>query len=393
MITSLTRSAQGAFPSRISRTGAAFLALASISTLAACADKEEPGAEATAMTVTATDSTCDVSGTEATTGTASFDVSNNGEKTTEFYVYTSGGRVIGEVENIGPGATRKLIAHFAEPGDYTLTCKPGMVGDGFSAPLTVTGEAQDATEGDDALAEATEGYITYVRTQTRSLDSMTSDWVDAIEAGDVDEAKRLYPLVRTPYERIEPVAESFPDDLDPRIDLREADIQEGDTWTGFHKIEKQLWVDGKITDQTKADAQQLRADITELVDQVALDSYEISPVQIASGAQGLLDEIATSKITGEEDIFSHTDLYDFQANLDGSRAAIAALEVPLNEREPELLGDINSRFDDVQKLLDGYREGDAFIPYEEVNQDQRRELSDTLDMLTAKVATVQEVVA
>ena len=42
------------------------------------------------------------------------------------------------------------------------------------------------------------------------------------------------------YERIEPVAESF-GDLDPALDARQADIEEGKEWTGWHKIEKDLW--------------------------------------------------------------------------------------------------------------------------------------------------------
>ena len=366
--------------------------LAAASTLSACADKAGTS-QATGFTVAADDSTCDVSGGEANTGTVNFDITNKGSKTTEFYVYTAAGRVVGEVENIGPGATRKLVAQINDPGDYTLTCKPGMVGDGISKPLKVTGDALSAGGGDAVLAEAADGYLSYVRSQVSALDSATNDFVAAVDAGDVTEAKRLFPLTRTPYERIEPVAESFPDDLDPRLDLREADVQEGDTWTGFHKIEKQLWVDGTITEETKADAQQLRADVTELVNGVNADDYTVEPVQIASGAQGLLDEIATSKITGEEDIFSHTDLYDFQANLDGSKAAIASLEKALNERDKGLLSEINTRFDAVQKLLDAHRQGDGFASYDTLSESDRRQLSDALDVLTEKVSTVQEVVA
>lgn len=379
-------------PNRLAAIAVAGVCAASLS---ACADKADISEGATVMSVAASDEACEVSSTEATTGSATFDVSNSGTKITEFYVFSEGGRVIGEVENIGPGASRKLVAHFGEPGTYTLTCKPGMVGEGISSELQVTGEAQSATNNDQALQEAVDGYLAYVQSQVRSLDSFTDDWVEAIEGDDINRAKELYPLVRTPYERIEPVAESFPNDLDPRLDLREADLMEGDTWTGFHKIEKQLWVDGAITDETKADVAQLRTDVTELVEGVNDESYTLSPVQIASGAQGLLDEIATGKITGEEDIFSHTDLYDFQANLDGSRAAIAALEVPLNERNPELLRGINEQFDAVQALLDKYREpgSDAFISYEKVDTAQRKELSDALDVLTEKVSQVQEVVA
>lgn len=375
----------------MNRTASVLAAALALGSLTACADKVDES-QSTNFTVAATDDACTVSGAEATTGTSTFEVTNNGEKTTEFYVYTSGGRVVGEVENIGPGATRKLVVQITNPGDYTLTCKPGMVGDGFSQTLKVTGEAVEAST-DEVLTQAVDGYISYVRSQTTALQGQVDAFVAAIESDDIDTAKELFPLARTPYERIEPVAESFPNDLDPRIDLREADIQEGDTWSGFHKIEKDLWVNKKITDETKADAAQLKQDIAELVDGVAADDYTLAPVQIASGAQGLLDEIATSKITGEEDIFSHTDLYDFQANLDGSRAAIASLEKALNERDPQLLTDINERFDAVQTLLDAYREGDGFVSYDKVSQEERRELSDALDVLTEKVSTVQEVVA
>ena len=375
----------------MNRTVSVLVAGLALGSLTACADKVDES-QSTNFTVAATDDACTVSGAEATTGTSTFEVTNNGEKTTEFYVYTSGGRVVGEVENIGPGATRKLVVQITDPGDYTLTCKPGMVGDGFPQTLKVTGEAVEAST-DEVLTQAVDGYISYVRSQTTALQGQVDEFVAAIESDDIDTAKELFPLARTPYERIEPVAESFPNDLDPRIDLREADIQEGDTWSGFHKIEKDLWVNKKITDETKADAAQLKQDIAELVDGVAADDYTLAPVQIASGAQGLLDEIATSKITGEEDIFSHTDLYDFQANLDGSRAAIASLEKALNERDPQLLTDINERFDAVQTLLDTYREGDGFVSYDKVSQDERRKLSDALDVLTEKVSTVQEVVA
>ncbi|MCK6160037.1 iron uptake system protein EfeO [Corynebacterium simulans] len=370
---------------------AAVAGTAAVLSLSACADKVDE-AESTNFTVTASDESCEVSGTEATTGTSTFDVTNTGKKTTEFYVYTSGGRVVGEVENIGPGATRKLVVQITDPGEYTLTCKPGMVGDGISQKLNVTGEAVAATE-DEVLTQAVDGYISYVRSQTNNLQGQVDEFVAAIEAGDLEKSKELFALARTPYERIEPVAESFPDDLDPRIDLREADVEEGDAWTGFHKIEKDLWVNKKITDETKKDAAQLKKDIAELVDGVAADDYTLTPVQIASGAQGLLDEIATSKITGEEDIFSHTDLYDFQANLDGSKAAIASLEKALNERDPQLLTDINERFEKVQTLLDKYKEGEGFVSYDKVSQEERKELSDALDVLTEKVSTVQEVVA
>lgn len=146
---------------------AAVAGTAALLSLSACADKVDE-AESTNFTVTASDESCEVSGAEATTGTSSFDVTNNSKKTTEFYVYTSGGRVVGEVESIGSGATRKLVVQITDPGEYTLTCNPGMVGDGISQKLNVTGEAVAATE-DEVLTQAVDGYISYVRSQTNNL--------------------------------------------------------------------------------------------------------------------------------------------------------------------------------------------------------------------------------
>lgn len=357
--------------------------------LAGCTEKASSDAEA--ITVTATDTSCDVSTEEAVTGHSTFAITNNGTKVTEFYVFATGDRALGEVENICPGLTRQLIVSIPEAGEYELSCRPGMVGDGVRQPFTVTGDSQAASDADGKLAEAADGYRRYIRSQAEALVTTTGEFVAAVEAGNVDEAKRMFPLTRTYYERIEPEAESF-GDLDPRLDLREADLEPGQDWTGFHRIEKDLWVDGLQPD-TNAIADQLVVDIQELANLVNAEDYTIDPTRIAGDAQGLLDEISTSKITGEEDIFSHTDLYDFQANVDGSQAAIAALRPVLDEQDPELGPVIDSRFADLDAALQQYREGEGFVSYDTVTEPQRQELSRLLDALSAEVSKVQGVVA
>ncbi|MER2224253.1 MAG: EfeM/EfeO family lipoprotein, partial [Rhodococcus sp. (in: high G+C Gram-positive bacteria)] len=178
----------------------------------------------------------------------------------------------------------------------------------------------------------------------------------------------------------------------PKLDLREADLEPGQVWTGFHRLEKDLWVTGLQPD-TNAVADQLLEDIQYLADQVNAEDYTIDPTKIAGDAQGLLDEISTSKITGEEDIFSHTDLWDFQANVDGSQAAIAALNPILQERNPELAQRIADRFADLDAALAQFRVGDGFVYYDTVTEAQRQELSRKIDALSAEVSQVQEVVA
>lgn len=383
---------------KVHPSAAALAAALAALALTSCQAKEnestsaEDGAGAPAeITVEASDTECTLSGTEGTTGANTFVITNNGSKVTEFYVYSAGERVMGEVENISPGLQRKLIVQLTQPGTYTTACKPGMIGDGLRGEFTVTGdEVQIDTEG--KFKEAADNYKRYVVSQSDALVPAVESFVAAVKAGDVEAAKAQYPTSRVYFERIEPVAESFPNDLDPRIDLREADLEPGQKWTGFHALEKQLWVTGLQPD-ANALADQLVADVKELNAGVKAPDFTVDSTQIAGGAQGLLDEISTSKISGEEDIFSHTDLWDFNANLQGSQTAVASVRPILDERNPDLGKRVDQRFEEVEALLEKYREGDGFVLYDKVTEPERQELSRAIDALSKEVSQVQGVIA
>lgn len=386
-----------ALPTTTKAGVAATAALLAALSLTSCQAKESSGAgsdkggAAKEVTVTASDTACELSATEGATGANTFVITNNGNKVTEFYVYGEGERVMGEVENISPGLNRKLIVQLTEPGTYQTACKPGMVGDGIRGDYKVTGDSvQIDTEG--KFKEAADSYKRYVNSQTDALIPATQTFVDAVKKGDVEAAKAQFPIARTYYERIEPVAESFPNDLDPRIDLREADLEPGQKWTGFHALEKQLWVTGLQPD-ANALADQLMADVKELDAGVKAPDWTIDSTQIAGGAQGLLDEVASSKITGEEDIFSHTDLWDFNANVQGSRTAVSSVRPILDERNPDLGKRVDQRFAEVEALLMKLRAGDGFVLYDKVTEPQRQELSRAIDALSKEVSQVQGVIA
>ncbi|CAB4914105.1 MAG: peptidase M75 [Actinobacteria bacterium] len=364
---------------------------ASLALLAACGGGSSAGGSSSEasddIAVAATDTTCDVDASELDAGTHQFTVTNTGSSTTEFYVYAEGDRIMGEVENIAPGVARSLLVELPA-GDYQTACKPGMVGDGIRNALTVTGESQQLSD-DAQLQTAVEDYTRYVGSQTTALQEQTQAFVDAVNAGDVDTAKALYPVARTYFERIEPVAESF-GDLDPRIDARENDVEEGDTWTGFHVLERDLWVTGDLSASGPV-ADQLMTDVEDLVTQV--QTLELQPLDLANGALGLLDEIAASKVTGEEERYSHTDLWDFQANLDGSQAAITSLRPVIAEADPDLATALDDAFAATQAELAQYASGDGFVLYTALTPEQVQGLSDSLNALAAQVSQVPAVVA
>ena len=157
------------------------------------------------------------------------------------------------------------------------------------------------------------------------------------------------------------------------MDAREADLEPGEKWTGWHRIEKDLWPERaeNYTPLTEAQRNEFAADLVAntntLYERVRKLSYTAD--QIANGSKGLLDEVATGKVTGEEEYWSRTDLWDFQANVDGARVGFDGLRPLLEKRgETELDGQIDSRFLALQKLLDQHKEGDGFVFYNELTR-------------------------
>jgi iron uptake system component EfeO len=379
----------------MSRTSRVAVLLTASAALAACTSTAPPsgGGDAAGgggpIAVTAADDSCQVAAAEAPAGTITFSVRNTGNKITEFYLYGTGDRIMGEVENIGPGLTRDLIVEVPDGGSYTTACKPGMVGDGIRAPFTVTGSAARSVDENTRLAEATAGYHRWVTSQIEALVPKTQEFVDAVKAGDVATAQALFPVARTYWERIEPVAESF-GDIDPKIDGREDDERDpGVEFTGYHRLEKDLWVDGLQPD-SPAVADQLMADIEDLQSRVT--TVELTPVQLANGAKELLDEVATGKITGEEDRYSHTDLWDFKANVEGSQGAVAALRPVIDEKDPTLGPLLDERFAAVDALLEEYRAGDGYRLYTDLTEDDIRRMTEAVDALGEPVSQVAGVV-
>ncbi|MBC9819950.1 iron uptake system protein EfeO [Terrabacter sp. MAHUQ-38] len=359
--------------------------------LAACTDKADPTGSSTAaggpITVTATDTTCQLSATTAKAGTVTFQVTNAGSKVNEFYLYAEGDRIVSEVENITPGLKRELKVEITEPGTFSTACKPGMVGDGIRGTFTVTGTAV-AGSADQKVAKAIADYKAFVASETDELVEGTEAFVAAVKAGDVAKAKSLYAQARHPWEAIEPVAESF-GDLDPRIDGREDVVEEGMKFTGYHRLEKDLWVTGLKKD-SNAIADQLLADVKE----IAAKSKTVEPtaLTIANGAKALLDEVATGKITGEEERYSHTDLWDFDGNLEGSRQALAVLRPVISAKAPELQKALDARFKELSGLLGSHKTGADYKSYTALSDADIKALTVALDALSEQVSKVPGVV-
>lgn len=393
------------------------LTAASTLLLVSCVDNSDTAADG-AITVSSTSDKCTVSTASVTSGNHTFTITNDGDKVTEFYLLGSDGlRIVSEKENIAPGSSADLTVTLP-PGDYFTACKPGLRGANVGqAAFQVTGDALEVDASDQQrFDEAVTSYVNFVKNEVAELVPNVDEFATAYINGDDEKARALYAPTRVNYERIEPLAEAL-GTLDPRIDYREVDylaeaedLQADDPtfteWIGFHRIEKDLWppaeddrnADGSparegwepsTPEDRKRIGETLIEDVDKLYDTVHAPDFaaeqEITISTVSNGASGLLEEIAVTKVTGEENWWSHYDLWDFQANLQGSRIAfdlVAPIAESKGEEGTELVAEINKRFDDLQALLNEYGSLDAgFTMYDEVTAAQQAELTRKIDAL------------
>lgn len=379
------------------RTPARLSAFAACLLLAGCTTTEATSGDRLVEVDSGNDS-CDLSTTEAAAGTLTFRVRNSGSKVTEFYLLAGDGlRIVGEVENVGPSLTRDLVVSVPD-GGYVTACKPGMRGKGIRGTFTVTpsDEKVPVVGGEAVLVkQANDTYAAYVEDQSAQLLENTQRFVELYEAGRDDAARALYPVARTHWERIETVAESF-GDLDPRMDAREADLEPGQAWTGWHRIEKDLWPQRATGYTPLTAAQRSRVARRLLADTRTLDrrvrKLRYAADEIANGSRGLLEEVATGKLTGEEEYWSRTDLWDFQANVDGARVAFEGVRPLVERRDPSLAKKIAAEFAALQTLLDHHRRGDGFERYDRLSQVEVKRLSDAVNALSEPLSRLTAVV-
>jgi iron uptake system component EfeO len=360
-------------------------ALSGCLVLAACgspggtAAAPAPAEPTTTVKIALSDAGCQPTPDTVPGGPVTFAVTNAGSAAVTEAELQKDGKILGEKENVTAGIDGTFALRL-DSGTYSMYC-PGATKDTWS--FTVSGAAPTAA-ADTSLTDATSKYHDYVVTEVDTLTTTTKAFTDAVRAGDIAKAKTLFAPARVHYEDIEPVAESF-GDLDPDIDARIDDVPDPTKWTGFHRIEKALWTDNSLAGMTPM-ADKLDADVATLKSKVATNTYQ--PAELANGASDLLTEVSTTKVTGEEDRYSHTDLWDFAANIAGAREAFELLKPALAVKDPDLAQQLDARFTDVTAGLAKFQQGDGYVDYSTVAEPDRRKLADAVNALAEPLSKV-----
>jgi iron uptake system component EfeO len=356
--------------------------------VAACADKSSSSDSAAApgaatVNITLTDDGCTASPATATAGPINFQIKNSGATKVSEAELLREDTIMGEKENLTPGLSGSFSLKL-EAGKYSVYCPNAKT---EKTDFTVSGSAAAGTTDPavaTALTDATTKYQQYVAAEVDKLLPATKTFTDAVRGGNLAAAKAAFAPARYYYEEVEPVAESF-GDLDPDLDARIDDVDNPADWTGFHRIEKGLWED-KSTKGLAPIATKLDQDVAKLKTLVATVKFQ--PAQLANGATELLNEVASSKITGEEDRYSHTDLSDFEANVIGGQTAFQLLQPALQKIDPTLSTTVQQQFAAVLDSIKPYKKGNDYVDYSTVTEDQRKALTQKVDALAEPLSQV-----
>jgi iron uptake system component EfeO len=383
MTMSLARRATGSLAAAVTLAGG----------LAACSSSSNPssnqsggdtksGAARVANVTITSAKGCAADRTEFAAGGITFKITNKNATAVSEVELLSGERILGEKENVAPGLGGQFAVK-VDAGTYTLYC-PGAATE--KSTIKVTGTAKPVADSLAALIkEGTAAYKEYVDTQIGYLVAATGKLNDALKGTDLTAAQDAYIAARPYYEKVEPVAESFVDgtqNLDADIDARENDVP-ASQWSGYHLIEKALFKDKTLAGLTKW-GDKLVTDVGLLQTKAKALTYRAP--DLANGAQGLLDEVASGKITGEEERYSHIDMVDMANNVEGSEQAFADLKPALDKIDASLASTIATGFTALNAVIDTYRTQDnpsGYVLYTALTDADRRSLA-------ASVKAVQE---
>ncbi|MBF0804838.1 MULTISPECIES: iron uptake system protein EfeO [unclassified Neisseria] len=338
------------------------------------------------VNVAVNDTACEPMELSVPSGKVVFNIKNNSGRKLEWEIL-KGVMVVDERENIAPGLSDKMTVTLL-PGEYDMTC--GLLNNP-RGKLTVTdsGFKQAGGEADfEKLAQPLADYKSYVQAETKELVAKTSAFVAAVKAGDIEKAKSMFADTRSHYERIEPIAELF-NELDPAIDAREDDFKQGPKdpeFTGFHRIEHALWIE-KSANGVKEVADKLEADVKKL--QAEIDALTFPPNKVVGGAAVLIEEVAGSKISGEEDRYSHTDLSDFQANIEGAQKIVELFRPMIAEKNQAILDKTDANFKQVNDILAKYKTAQGFETYDKLTEPDRRTLQAPINALAEDLAQLR----
>lgn len=246
-----------------------------------------------------------------------------------------------------------------------------------AASVTENRSSKSTTTSDGTgFSKAVDAGLSYFRERAGDQLPLVETLATAIEDGDMDRAKTAYVKARPPYEEIEVLAASF-EQTDSNIDARPVDFAKGETsekFRGFHRIERLLYREDDL-EAAVPYAHRLTEDVKRL--QHDLERREqFGPKKSFAGMIGLANEVATKKITSEEETFSDQSLLIFRQNWRGIHNQFEPFAPAVAARDAAVAREEQRAYEAAQSVLEPYFDYGCLgaTSYRSVGNDKRNEI-------------------
>jgi iron uptake system EfeUOB component EfeO/EfeM len=353
--------------------GAAALVIVGLGVFWYAAKTTRPQSIDGAIMVTVTDEACEPAELTVPAGKATFRIHNASERPLEWEIL-DGVMVVAERENITPGLNAILTPRL-KAGTYDITC--GLLSNPRGKLTVVATAASEAAKAAPELRHfigPLSEYQVYLSRRSNELAAATATLSERVAAGDVEGAKAAWLAARQPWRQLAPVTGRIADlvnSMDPLAEYlaqREADP----AFIGFHRIEYALWSEG-TTEGLAPVAAELATAAATVKDRVK--QAKPGPADLAGNAASLAARVA-DQAAASQTPYSHSDLAEYSADLDGITKSAIVVEPLVREANPATADALTSALDAARATLDGLKLDGAFPSYDTVDDAGRKKISE-----------------
>lgn len=309
-----------------------------------------------------------------------------------FLTDASSGAVYAYLDSVSHGSTANLYVNLGS-GSYAFRCAMDEQEPTTGPTVTVPG---DAPKPAPAVAGVTQAdlipisikYQHYVSGRLPTLAAQVNALRTDIASGNLAKARADWLTAHLSYETLGAAYGAF-GDLDGAINGLATGLPGGASnagFTGFHRIEYELWHGG--TTAAKRYADRLVTDLAAL--QKQFQRVELDPRQVAIRAHEITENALQFSLPGQDNYGSGTDLATISANLTGTRQVLDLLQPLLAPRYPASTH-TRAELDATQRLVDSYHSAHGWTPPSALSTTQREHLDAAISELTELLAPVASI--
>jgi high-affinity iron transporter len=223
------------------------------------------------------------------------------------------------------------------------------------------------------MAGPISAYRAYVEQELTLESSQIQLLATAITGGQISAARSAWLTAHLTWHRIGGAYDAF-GALGTSIDGTADRLQDGTAspqFTGFHKVEMDLWENDSLT-AAAVDTTTLLTDVNELA--LKFPTEFIPATELPLRTHEILEDALRDELSGEDDYGSGTDVASVEADVDGTRELLSLLAPLLRPRAPDLMSTITTQLDTLDTALSAARVDGQWVAVDEVPQAQREQV-------------------